>query len=137
MTELQKQTQTPHLQPVDLNYAHDIVDGDLELLQEIIDLFLFDYPLQLAALQQAVTNRNAHDVQAKAHRLKCSLGNIGGWQAYHLASEMELMGLRGDLVDADDCLRQMTAVIKSIEAFFAQPDWVEQTQVWLNCGETQ
>lgn len=137
MTELSKQSQTSQLRPVDLNYAHDIVDGDLELLQEIIDLFLFDYPLQLAALQQAVADKNALDVQAKAHRLKCSLGNIGGWQAHRLAHEIELMGQRGDLVEVDDCLRQMTAVIQSIEAYFAQLDWVEQTQVWLNCGETQ
>ncbi|MCB8985472.1 MAG: Hpt domain-containing protein [Ardenticatenaceae bacterium] len=117
--------------PVDLHYAHDIVDGDLELLQELVTLFISDYPPQLTALEQAVAARNAPEVQAKAHRLKCSLGNIGGWQAYKLAYEIELMGLNASLGEAPACLNRLTANIEAIMIFLTQADWTAVAQDWL------
>jgi len=134
MSQLPPQTST--LYPVDLSYAHDIVDGDVELLQEIVDLFILDYPFQLAALQQAVAAQDAANIQAKAHRLKCSFGNIGGWEAYKLAYELELMGMRGDLGNVPQYLQQLTADVEEIMAFLAQPEWVELAQNWQK-GEPQ
>ncbi len=123
--------------PIDLAYARDIMDGDLELLQEIVALFLFDCSDQVAALQAAATCGKGTDVKAKAHRLKCSLGNIGGWQAYNLAYEIELMGMRNDLSGVDECVFQLTAAMEDIVAFFAQPDWANQAKDWANFDEEQ
>ncbi|MBK6326927.1 MAG: Hpt domain-containing protein [Chloroflexi bacterium] len=123
--------------PIDLAYARDIVDGDLELLQEIVTLFLFDCSYQVAALQEAVASGSGNAVTAKAHRLKCSLGNIGGWQAYQLVCEMELMGLRNDLSGADECLFHLTAAMEDIVAFFAQPNWAEQAEDGATFDEAQ
>jgi len=128
--------QTSSLFPVDLSYAHDIVDGDVELLQEIVDLFILDYPFQLAALQQAITAQDAADIQAKAHRLKCSFGNIGGWEAYKLAYELELMGMRGELGHAAPYFQELVVGVEAILAFLAQPGWVELAQDWQK-GEPQ
>ncbi|MCA9874877.1 MAG: Hpt domain-containing protein [Anaerolineales bacterium] len=116
--------------PVDLSYARDIVGGDAALLQEIIDLFLLDYPYQLTALQQAVADQEPADVQAKAHRLKCSFGNIGGWEAYKLAYELELMGMQGNLSNAALFLQQMMTAMDEILDFLMQPGWKKLTQDW-------
>lgn len=135
MTQLSPSTHNSY--PIDLAYARDIVDGDLELLQEIVALFLFDCSDQMATLQEAATCGKGADVKAKAHRLKCSLGNIGGWQAYKLACEIELMGMRNDLSGAEECLFHLTAAIEDIIAFFAQPDWAEQAENWVTFDEAQ
>lgn len=113
--------------PIDMPHARDIVDGDMDLLQEIVCIFLLDYQSQVTALQQAITTGDPGETRSKAHRLKCSLGNIGGWHAYKLAYDLELMGLRGDLRGATRYLHTLTDEIERIVTFFGQPNWVEQT----------
>ncbi len=135
MTQLSPPTRKSY--PIDLAYARDIMDGDLELLQEIVALFLFDCSDQVAALQAAATYGKGADVKAKAHRLKCSLGNIGGWQAYKLACEIELMGIRNDLSGVDEYVFQLTSAMEDIVAFFAQPDWANQAKDWAKFDEVQ
>jgi len=135
MTQLQ--AERTDCSPIDLTYAHDIVDGDMELLQEIIALFLEDYPSQLTALQQAIVVGDAVETKAKAHRLKCSLGNIGGWRAYKLAYEIELMGMQTRLEGAAERLVDLTAEIGRIVLFFERPGWVLLTQTLLACDEDQ
>ena len=52
------------------------VSGDTALMTEVISLFLDTCPAQLAAIKDAVTSRNAHDLRSAAHALKGAAGNL-------------------------------------------------------------
>ena len=54
------------------------VGGDEELLKEIAEIFLEDYPKVLAEIQAALACGDARRLEQSAHTLKGSAGNFGG-----------------------------------------------------------
>ena len=80
--------------------ALELVDGDRELLVDIIDLLLEQAPQSLSEIREAISHRNGQDLDRAAHKLKGSLGNFGKKAAYAQALRLEEMGREGDLADA-------------------------------------
>ena len=52
------------------------LSGDDELMTDVIRLFLEDLPVRVAAIQEAVTRRDAEALRAAAHALKGAAGNL-------------------------------------------------------------
>lgn len=52
-------------------------EGEPDILDELIALFLEDTLQQLAALREAVENEDTQSVERIAHTLKGSCGNMG------------------------------------------------------------
>jgi len=75
-------------------------DEDPELMREIIDLFLADYPERVAALYAALDRRDAPEVRLQAHSLKGSAGAIGAGQLAAAAAAVESLARCGALDDA-------------------------------------
>ena len=90
--------------PVDLPAALRWVDGDHELLAELIGIFLEDCPRKLHALEQAVQASHAIEVRQTAHSLKGMVACFSTKSAHGLANEMEGLGQAGDLSKASDLL---------------------------------
>ena len=72
----------------------DRLDGDEELLREIIEVFLKDIPLQMEKLKAALPNGEAAVVQRQAHTMKGAAANInaelmrqGAWEVEMAAKE--------------------------------------------------
>jgi CheY-like chemotaxis protein len=112
--------------PIDLTVALHAVDGDQDLLMELIDTFQQDYPTHLASLREAVRQPNASQLERSAHRLKGALAVLGATSAYTLAAALETMG-------RDTCLDGTTALIEELErelarivAFFAESGWRDE-----------
>ncbi|HEX5484084.1 MAG TPA: PAS domain S-box protein, partial [Terriglobia bacterium] len=57
--------------------ALERVEGDEELLDEIVRLFLETYPGTLAQLRDAVERGDADEIQKSAHKLKGGISNFG------------------------------------------------------------
>ena len=53
------------------------VDGDMELLREVVGLFLEEYPKTLAEIRDAIDEGDPHRLNRAAHSLKGSVGNFG------------------------------------------------------------
>ena len=53
------------------------MDGEPDPLAELVELFIADTPNRIAQLRAAVDNRVPHDLEASAHSLKGSAGNLG------------------------------------------------------------
>jgi two-component system sensor histidine kinase/response regulator len=73
------------------------VDGNLETLREIAQLFLEDCYRRLAALEHALVRRDHTGLESAAHMLKGSAGYIGAERMFAAADAVEAMARRGDL----------------------------------------
>jgi HPt (histidine-containing phosphotransfer) domain-containing protein len=85
---------------VNLAAALDLVDGDRELLGELVSVFLEEYPRQLASVRDAVERRDPQGVRRTAHLLKGSMGAFGSNPAYNIAAHLETRGMDEDMVGA-------------------------------------
>ena len=77
---------------VDRKALLEYLADDTQLLQEVIALFLADYPGKLAAIQSAVTARVPVDVMKAAHALRGSVGVFGAKNAVAAAQKLESYG---------------------------------------------
>ena len=80
---------------MDWNRALEVVQGDRDLLREIVDAFLTECPLQLDQIRDAIAARDQEVLQRAAHTLKSSMRYFGATQAFDQAYELECMGRDG------------------------------------------
>ena len=76
--------------------------GDVELLKEIVELFLADCPKMLSKVREAVNRNDAKGLEEAAHRLKGSVSNFVAKAAVEAALRLEEMGHARDLKDVAD-----------------------------------
>ena len=72
------------------------VDGDRQLLREVVRLFLADYPQRLVEIKDAIRRGDAGALWRAAHTLKGSVGNFAATRAFAAAQRMESVGKNGD-----------------------------------------
>jgi HPt (histidine-containing phosphotransfer) domain-containing protein len=75
----------------------DRVDGNRELLQELIGLFFDEIPGLLSTIQETITQCDAKALERAAHTLKGAVGNFSAQGAYAAALRVEMIGRSGDL----------------------------------------
>ena len=109
--------------PVDLPAALRWVDGDHELLAELIGIFLEDCPRKLHALEQAVQASHAIEVRQTAHSLKGMVACFSTKSAHGLANEMEGLGQAGDLSKASDLLTTLRLEFARVLNHLKTTDW--------------
>jgi HPt (histidine-containing phosphotransfer) domain-containing protein len=85
---------------LDITVALERVGGDEELLKEVAQLFLEDYPQSVEAIEQALAKGDARGVERAAHTLKGAAANFGVPPVVDAACAMEQSGRRGDLSGA-------------------------------------
>ena len=89
---------------VDWAAALERLQGDRELLEELIGVIRQEAPKLLAAVREAVQSGDAPALRLAAHTLKGSLGNFAAARAVEAAKRLEVMGKTGDLSDAVQAL---------------------------------
>ncbi|HEY2838265.1 MAG TPA: Hpt domain-containing protein, partial [Pirellulales bacterium] len=83
------------------------VEGDLELLAELIELFLDTTPRLLGDIENGILQSDPNVVRHSAHALKGAMLSIGATQAAHAALQLETIGLTGDMQLADESLEAL------------------------------
>jgi PAS domain S-box-containing protein len=73
------------------------IDGNRQILREIVRLFLVDYPQRLAEIKQAINRGDREAVARAAHTLKGAAGNFAAQKVSAAAQNMEAVGKSGDL----------------------------------------
>jgi HPt (histidine-containing phosphotransfer) domain-containing protein len=97
-------------------------DGDRDLLAELFGIFREDYPGQIRNAQQAITQKDAAEVERSGHSLKGALGNLSAIRAFALAGELEAMGRSGNLALAGPKLMQVEDELQRVmDAFDSMP----------------
>jgi two-component system, sensor histidine kinase and response regulator len=87
--------------------ALERVGGDLELLQEIAQLFLEHSPELVDEMRAALANNDAKGLERAAHSLKGSVSNFGAEATHHAAMQLESIARRCDLPAAAEAFQKL------------------------------
>jgi PAS domain S-box-containing protein len=102
----------------------DRVNGDRQLLKEVVQLFFHDAEQTIENLGHAISRGNAAEVERTAHRLKGALSNMELVSGAQLASELEHMGHTNQLIGAHQLMRDIASIIAQarpvLEALFQE-----------------
>lgn len=88
-------TELSTLPVFDREATMDRLDGDRDLFNELIKIFIEDSAAQLVKLKDALDSNSYGDSAKVAHGLKGALGNIGAMRAHRVALAIELKGKAG------------------------------------------
>ncbi|MBF0126800.1 MAG: response regulator [Magnetococcales bacterium] len=105
---------------VDMERLLKTVDGDRELLLEIVELYFTDAPQKMARIKRAITLGETEEVRDAAHSLKGATGAFGRVEVFHLAYAMEKAGRGGDLQQALSLWSQLDAALRTMEKTIRQ-----------------
>jgi two-component system, sensor histidine kinase and response regulator len=90
----------------------DRVEGDVDLLGDIIELFKDDSVRQVAAIREAIAQKQADALRRAAHTLKGTCANLGVSEAAANAQELEKLAAAGDFYRAHESLRKLEEQIQ-------------------------
>jgi two-component system, sensor histidine kinase and response regulator len=109
--------------PTDLKDMIERMDGNLELLAELVEMFFEDYPKDLFKLNRALEKKDLKTLVYVTHGLKGELGNMGMTTAYKIACDLDKLFKKNNLEEAPEMVRKLIREVKAMELFFSQPGW--------------
>ncbi|MFC1975188.1 ABC transporter substrate-binding protein [Chloroflexota bacterium] len=77
------------------------MEGDEELLQELVDLFLNDLPGVLDKIQEAIAHRESEKLRRTAHKFRSALGIFGAEDALDATDRLEVIGDKEDFTNVE------------------------------------
>ncbi len=93
----------------------EMVDGEVDFVCELVEIFLNDFNSQVDAVQTGISSGNADLVQKTCHRLKTSVGNLGGDRARPVIVELEQLARTGTVEGAEALIGQFLSELKGFE----------------------
>jgi len=87
------------------------VGGDADLLREVAELFLADYPHTLQEIRNAVAAGDASTLEHSAHSLKGSVSTFGAPLAFQAALALEQQGRARSLAESQAGLQQLETAL--------------------------
>jgi HPt (histidine-containing phosphotransfer) domain-containing protein len=105
---------------LDRDLAMMRVGDDTELLKELADLFLEEYPRLMGELRAALEQGDARQVERSAHGLKGSVANFGAKPAVDAAFQIEQLGRSGKLDPVADLLRTLDLALLTLHGELSQ-----------------
>jgi HPt (histidine-containing phosphotransfer) domain-containing protein len=101
---------------IDRTAVFEYFEDDMDLIRDIVRLFLDACPRRLSAIREAVALGDAEALQAAAHSMRGSASNFGAAAVVAAALRLEVMGRTGNLGDAAEAckvLEQESARLQS------------------------
>jgi CheY-like chemotaxis protein len=95
------------------------VDGDEELLKDLVVLFLDDCPKLLSEIRVALARCDSTALTRAAHRLKGTVGNFTASAAFEAARRLEMIGRQGDLTGAEKAFAALEEEIERLKLALA------------------
>jgi two-component system, sensor histidine kinase and response regulator len=103
-------------EPVDVAALLSRVEGDRDLLEELVGLYLADESDLVGRIAQAVRAGDADSLRRAAHTLKGSIGNFCAPAAQAAASALETAGRDSALEPAPALLEQLIRELDRVRA---------------------
>jgi HPt (histidine-containing phosphotransfer) domain-containing protein len=98
------------------------VDGDTELLFDLVEMFYEEYPDQLCCLMQSLAQRDFAAVRKAAHTLKGSLGYLGACEGEQLAAAIERASQSADAAGVRLLVSDLAAYVEGLREVMRTPD---------------
>jgi two-component system sensor histidine kinase/response regulator len=96
------------------------VEGEHQLLAELVTQFLKEYPRMLEQIREALDRQDARAVERAAHTLKGSVGNFGAKGTFEAALEMERIACSEDLAGAELAFQHLKNEMALLELLLAR-----------------
>ena len=90
------------------------LEGDMELLGKMVELFFEDYPRYLAVLEEALEQGDAEAVRRATHGFKGPVATLSLTRALDLVLHLENMGRSGDLESAEAVCQELREEIEQV-----------------------
>lgn len=110
----------------DLDKVLKMTDGDMELLKELFQLFISDYPKKLSQFSQAIEEENFEVIQNIAHSLKGASGNLGLSSIYELTLKIENSAKEGDIADVKRAYKDLERELERLKEFLSEQEWMKE-----------
>lgn len=107
------------LAPFDRDELLKTIDGDVDLFNEIIEVFKEEASALISALDAAIVGGDADGVEQSAHALKGSALTISAEKMARLAHILESMGRDHDLSAAKQVFAHVKAGQEELEKIFS------------------
>ena len=95
--------------PIDSDQFMRRLGGDEQLFMDVIQLFLHDCPLRLAAIKEAVDEGDPEKIRSTAHALKGAAANLSAAALFDAASVLERIGAEARVNAAEAGWRRLSA----------------------------
>ena len=101
----------------------DAVNRDIDLVNEIIEIFLDDTPKQIQILREALFSEDHKLIELQAHTLKGVAASIGAESFREIAYNIELAVKNSDLSKASVLFEELEMANQKLEKVLNQFDW--------------
>jgi CheY-like chemotaxis protein len=91
------------------------MEGDVDLLKEIAEMFLEESPELLDRMRQATAQGDSNALERAAHTIKGSVGNFAAKSAFEAAQRLERIGRDGDLSEAAEAYQVLEREIERLK----------------------
>lgn len=91
------------------------LDGDVGLLQELIELFMEECSAQLPRMRESVADGDCESLRAAAHKMSSSVSNLSAEATFQAALKLEESGANGDMATAEDLLATLEAEVSRLQ----------------------
>ncbi|MFH1314371.1 MAG: response regulator [Candidatus Eisenbacteria bacterium] len=95
------------------------MEGDVELLKEIAEMFLEESPVLMDRMRQAAADGDCKKLERAAHTIKGSVGNFAARLAFDAAQRVEELGREGDLDHAVEAFKKLEQEIERLKPALA------------------
>jgi signal transduction histidine kinase/CheY-like chemotaxis protein len=102
--------------PFDLRAALSHVEGDDELLREMIGVFLPQVDNLMPVIRAAAENGDSHALNRAAHKLKGSMGLFQATTAIEVAARLEALAAKSDLQCAMKTVTELESKVAALKA---------------------
>lgn len=106
------------LPAVDVDRLQDLSAGDVEFLQELVEMYIEDAENLLAELQGALSRAEPDEFARTAHKLKGSSANMGAVRISEMAKTLEELGKSERIEDANQLMGHLETEIGSAKKVF-------------------
>jgi len=115
---------------LDLAEAMSNMDGDAELLQEIVEIFLEAAESLLDSIDQSIQSQNTNEVAIQAHAMRGGASNFCARKFVASAMKLELLAKGGSLDGAEQMLAMMRSGYEEIVEVARVINWTEVERNW-------
>ena len=115
---------------LNLSEAMTNLDGDAELLEEILDIFIETAGDQLLSIQNCIAAEDAKQVAVQAHGMKGGASNFCAKKFVRSALKLEIRAKDGNLDGAEELLDGMRAAFEDLKEVSQVINWEEIASNW-------
>ena len=104
---------------IDIGRALEQVDGDRELLAEVVNIFMEDCPKMMSDIENALDRADPEALMRSAHAVKGCVGNFGASEALEVALALEQLGRRGSVEGGREIFEELAAQVECVKSGLA------------------